>query len=177
MDETLTVIEKTAFLKSVDMFSHVPTEVLAQLATRATEIHFEAGKVVFREGESNRGVYMMVDGLVEIRKGRALEGVRGPGMGFGELALGEGEPHQFTAVAAIHSHVLNVSNETFFDTMLDYPEVGVSMVRILARQITELGQRVHDLEGKIAHLNAALKGAGVEVSAYQSGAFRRPDPQ
>jgi len=175
MEETLTLIEKTAFLKSVEMFASIPTEVLAQLAARAKETHFDHGAVIFRQGDVNTGVYFVVDGLVEIRKGRALEGVRSPGLGFGELALDEGEPHQFTAVATQHTHVLNVSNDTFFDTMLDYPEVGVAMVRVLAKRITDLGQRVHDLEGKIAHLNAALQSAGVEAPAYQSGGFRRPD--
>lgn len=174
MEETLTLIEKTAFLKGLAMFARVPTEMLAQLAARTRELHFDAGQVIFREGEANRGLYMVVDGLVEIRKGRALDGVRGPGLGFGELALGEGEPHQSTAVATDHTHALNVPNEAFFETMLDFPEVGVAMVRVLAAHVIELGQRIHDLEGKIAHLNAALRQAGAEAPIYQSGAVRRP---
>src|SRR5688572_24817771 len=99
MDDTLTLIEKTAFLKSTEVFESIPTEVVAQLASRGREMHVDAGQVVFRDGDLNTGVYMVVEGLVEIRKGRALEGVRGPGMGFGEMALSEGEPHAFTAVA------------------------------------------------------------------------------
>jgi len=175
MEETLTLIEKTAFLKGVDLFAAVPSEVLAQLADRTIEMHFEAGKVIFREGEANRGLYIIVDGLVEIRKGRALDGVRGPGVGFGELALPEGEPHQITAVATLDTHALNVSTEAFFETMIDFPEVAVSLVRVLATHIGEMTQRLHDLEGKIAHLNAALKDAGAEAPMYQSGAFRRPE--
>lgn len=175
MEETLTLIEKTAFLRGVELFTGVPSETLAQLADRTRELRFEAGQVIFREGEANRGVYMVVDGLVEIRKGRALDGVRGPGFGFGELALGEGEPHQITAVATLPTHVLNVSSDAFFETMIDFPEVAVAMVRVLAAQLGEMAQRLHDLEGKIAHLNAALKDAGAEAPMYQSGAFRRPD--
>jgi len=174
MEDTLTLIEKTAYLRGVELFAGVPSEMLAQLADRTREMRFEAGEVVFREGEANRGLYMVVDGLVEIRKGRVLEGVRGPGLGFGELALGEGEPHQISAVAALPTHALNVSTETFFEIMLDFPEVAVSMVRVLATNIDELGQRLHDLEGKIAHLNAALRQAGAEAPIYQSGVFRRP---
>lgn len=175
MDETLTLIEKTAFLKSTDIFASIPTEVVAQLAARGREMHFDAGQVIFRDGDPNTGVYMVVEGLVEMRKGRALEGVRGPGLGFGEMALSEGEPHTFTAVATQHTHLLNVSNEVFFDTMLDYPEVGVGMVRALGKRISEMAQRVHDLEGQIAHLNAAMRGAGVEAPHYVSGAYKRPD--
>jgi CRP-like cAMP-binding protein len=175
MEETLTLIEKTAFLKGVDLFTAVPSEMLAQLAARTKEVHFEAGAVIFREGEGNRGLYMIIDGLVEIRKGRALDSMRGPGVGFGELALEEGEPHQTTAVATLQTHALSVSNDAFFETMLDSPEVAVAMVRVLSTHIGEQAQRIHDLEGKIAHLNAALRQSGTEAPIYQSGAFRRPE--
>ena len=175
MEETLTLLEKTAFLRGLDMFSGVPSEMLAQLAGRAQETRYEAGQVIFREGEANRGLSMVVEGLVEIRKGRALDRVCGPGMGFGELALAEGEPHQTTAVATLETHALTVSNEAFFETMLDFPEVAVAVVRVLAAHIADMAQRLHDLEGKIAHLNAALREAGAEAPMYQSGAFRRPE--
>jgi CRP/FNR family cyclic AMP-dependent transcriptional regulator len=174
-EQTLTLIEKTAFLKSVDMFAHIPTEALAQMAARVREMHFDPGATIFKEGDANQGAFLVVDGLVEIHKGRALDGVRGPGIGFGELALQEGEPHNFSAIAAQHTHVLNVSSDDFFETMFDYPEVAVAMVRSLAKRITELISRVHDLEGQIAHLNAALRDSGVDTPPiYQSGSYPRP---
>jgi CRP-like cAMP-binding protein len=165
MESTLTILERTAFLKSTEIFSSIPTEVLAQIAARGRELHFDEGDVIFREGEPNAGAYMVIEGLVEFRKGRALEGVRGSGLGFGELALGEGEPHTFSAIAAQHSHVLNISNEIFFDAMLDYPEIGVAMVRILARRVAEAAQRVHDAN--------ALRNAGVATPQYVSGDYPR----
>jgi CRP-like cAMP-binding protein len=172
--DTLTVIERTAFLKGTELFASIPTEVLAQLASRVHEMRVEAGKDIFREGEPNSGAYMVVEGLVEIRKGRALDGVRTPGQGFGELALEEGEPHAFGALATEDSLLLCVSNESLFDTMMDYPEVAVGMVRSMGKRVTELGQRVHDLEGQIAHLAATLRTSGIETPTYVSGAYRRP---
>jgi CRP/FNR family transcriptional regulator, cyclic AMP receptor protein len=176
MEATLTILERTAFLKSTEVFAQIPTDVLAQIAARGRELHFDAGQTIFREGEPNSGAYMVIEGLVEFRKGRALEGVRKSGLGFGELALGEGEPHTFAAVAAEHTHVLNISNEIFFDSMLDYPEIGVAMVRILAGRLTEAAQRVHDLEGQIAHLANTLRDAGVAAPQYVSGKYPRVVP-
>ena len=73
MEDTLTIIERTAFLKGTEMFASIPTETLAQLAGRGRELHFDAGATIFREGEPNSGAYMVVEGLIEIRKGRALD--------------------------------------------------------------------------------------------------------
>ncbi len=163
MDETLTTIEKTAFLKGTEMFASIPTEVLAQLAARGRELHFDAGQTIFAEGEPSSGVYMVVDGLVEVRKGGALDVLRTTGQGFGELSLAEGEPHTFSAVATQHTHVLNVSNDMLFDTMIDYPEIGVGMVRALGKRVSELAQRVHDLEDEIAQLAATSGRTGVQT--------------
>jgi CRP-like cAMP-binding protein len=174
MSEMLTLIEKTAFLKATELFAKIPTEVVAQMATRTSELHVEAGQAVFREGEMNSGAYMVVEGLIEIRQGRVLDRVRGPGEGFGELGLDEGEPHHFSAIASQPSYLLNVSNEMFFDGMLDYPELAVAMVRLMSQRVTELIRRTHDLEGQIAHLNATIQKAGVEVPRYTSGAYTRP---
>ena len=175
MEQTLSTLEKTAFLKTTKLFASIPTDVLAQLADRTRELHFDAGQVIFSEGEDNHGAYVVVEGMIEIRKGRALEGVRGPGVGFSELSLGEGEPHTFSAIATQHTHLLNLSNESLFDTMLDFPEVGVAMVRVLSQRMSEQAQRINDLEGEAAHLAATLRASGVEAPPYVSGASRREE--
>jgi CRP/FNR family cyclic AMP-dependent transcriptional regulator len=175
MKETLTLIEKTAILKSSILLSHMPTEALAQLAARGRELRFDAGATIFREGDANRGTFLIVEGMVEMRKGRALDSMRHEGQGFGELGLSEGEPHQFTAIATEATHVLNISNEDFFDAILDFPEVGLAMVRGLSKRLAEMAQRIHDLEGQVAHLSATIQSAGVEIPGYVSGAYRRPE--
>jgi len=175
MRETLTLIERTAILKTSELLSSIPTEALARLAARGRETHVDAGEVIFREGQPNRGAFLVVEGLVEIRKGRALVSMRQSGDTFGELALNEGEPHEFTAIATNHTHILSVSNEDLFDTILDYPEVGLELLRGFARRLSELAQRIHHLEGHVAHLSSSLKSAGVQPATYQSGAYPRPD--
>ncbi len=163
MQETLTLLEKTAFLKAVPMFAGIPTESLAELAARAREIHYDAGQVIFREGDPNHGHFLVVEGMVEIRKGQTLDSMRQDGQGFGEPALREGEGHHFTAIAAQHTHVLSVSNEVLLDSILDFPELGLALVRVQAIRISELAQRVDDLEDQVAHLHRTLRNAKIEI--------------
>ena len=162
MESLLTLVEKTAFLKSVDVLSAIPTEALAELAARAREIHCDPGDVLYREGEANRGSFLVVEGTLELRKGRALVRIIQPGMASGELWLGAGEPHQYTLAAIEHSHVLNVTSDDVMDAMIDYPEFAQAMVRYFALRLHELTGRVLDLEGVIARLHAALTAAGIE---------------
>jgi len=162
VQETLTLIEKTAFLKSLPMFGSIPTEALAELAARAREIHLDAGDVLFREGDPDRGVFLVVDGTVEQRKGRAVVRVVRPGMGVGELWLAEGEPHEYDVAAVEHTHVLNVTRENLMDAIVDFPEFGQAMVRQLALVIHELTGRILELEHLIGRFHTALTSAGIE---------------
>jgi CRP-like cAMP-binding protein len=157
MDETLSLIEKTAFLKSVPVLSSIPTEALAEVAARSQERHLEPGEVVFREGDANRGTFMVLEGMLQVKRGDAVVRVLTRDMAFGELWLGEGEPHRYTLVAVEHSHVLNVTSEDVFDTMIEYPEFGAGMVRAFALRIHELTNRILDLEQTIHVLHGALR--------------------
>lgn len=163
MEETLTLVEKTAFLKSVEVLSSIPTEALAQLAARAQEIRCEPGDVLFAEGEPNRGTFLVVEGLVELRKGAALVRMLRERMTFGEMFLDQDEPHQYTAVASQSSHVLNLQSQEVVEGMLDFPEFGVAMVRSLALRNHRLTQRVLEMEELVARFHATLQEAGIEA--------------
>jgi NADH dehydrogenase len=57
----------------------------------ATQAHYEAGEIVFNEGDAGDSFYMILSGEVEVLKGLGAEpvavGVLGPGEYFGEMAL------------------------------------------------------------------------------------------
>jgi CRP-like cAMP-binding protein len=118
--------------------------------------------VLYREGDPYRGVFLVVSGMLELRKGRALIRVLGPGTSIGELWQAEGEPHQYTLVATQHSHVLHAAHEDVMDGMHDFPEFGVAMVQELGHRVHELNGRVLELERLVARLHGALTAAGLE---------------
>jgi len=162
LEETLTLVEKTAFLKSMDALSSIPTEALADLASRAREVHLDAGDTIFNEGEPNRGTFLIVEGSVVQRIGDAAVRVARPGMAFGELFLAEGEPHKMTAVAIEHTHVLNITTDDVFDAMSDYPDFAAAIVRGMSKQILTLSSRVVELEGILSRFHTALVRAGID---------------
>lgn len=146
---TLTLIEKTVFLKSVDVLSGIPTEAVAQLAARASEVRSEPREVLFREGDEDQGTFIVVEGLVELQKDGVLVRVLKPGSAHGELFLGENEPHQYTAIAREPSLLLNLRRADVVDALLEYPEFGLAMVQDLALRMHKLTQRVIELENAV----------------------------
>jgi CRP-like cAMP-binding protein len=164
---TLTLIEKTVFLKSVEVLSGIPTEAVAQLAARSTEVRAEPNEVLFRVGEEDQGTFIVVEGLVELQKEGTLIRVLKQGSAHGELFLGENEPHQYSAVAREPSLLLNLRQSDVVDALLEYPEFGLAMVHDLALRMHKLTQRVIELE-------AAVKAQAPERDPVREGEAIEP---
>ena len=158
MADTLTLIEKTVHMKSSDVFSAIPTEPLAQLAARANEVMLDRGETLFREGDDDQGVFIVIEGVVELRKGNAVVRVLQSGTVHGELFLQESGSHQYTAVAREDARVLNLGRNDVFDAFLEYPEFGIAIVQDLARRHHTITERVSELEKQLALRGAPTAG-------------------
>ena len=167
--ETLTLVEKTVHMKSCEVFRAIPTEPLAQLAARANEVQLDRGETVFREGDDDQGVFIVLEGVVELRKGNAVVRVLRSGTVHGELFLQESGAHQYTAVAREDARVLNLGRNDVFDALLEYPEFGVAMVQDLALRHYKLTERVIELEKQsglpVARSGERTGGEGIELPA------------
>jgi len=162
MADTLTLIEKTVHMKSSDVFSAIPTEPLAQLAARASEVMLDRGQTLLHEGDDDLGVFLVIEGVVELRKGNAVVRVLQSGTVHGELFLQESGAHQYTVVAREDARVLNLGRNDVFDAFLEYPEFGIAIVQDLARRHHTLTERVSELEKQLA-----LRGAPPAQSATE----------
>jgi len=162
MADTLTLIEKTVHMKSSEVFSAIPTEPLAQLAARASEVMLDRGQTLLHEGDDDLGVFIVIEGVVELRKGNAVVRVLQSGTVHGELFLQESGAHQYTVVAREDARVLNLGRNDVFDAFLEYPEFGIAIVQDLARRHHTLTERVSELEKQLA-----LRGAPPAQSATE----------
>ncbi|HEX3976072.1 MAG TPA: cyclic nucleotide-binding domain-containing protein, partial [Solirubrobacteraceae bacterium] len=96
--------ETIALLQSVPLFATLSDEDLAEVAAVTVPRHFDAGDVVFREGDRSNTCYMVRSGRV--RAVREHSGRRtltlatfGAGDIFGELAMFEDESRSATIEA------------------------------------------------------------------------------
>src|SRR6266852_6018803 len=58
----LSTVEKVLFLKSIDLFSQIPGDSLAQIALIATEESREVGEQICGDGEFADALYLVVEG-------------------------------------------------------------------------------------------------------------------
>ena len=157
MESTLTIMERALFLMELDYFRSVGSEQIAHIAAEAREDHFDQGDIIYDETKPARGLYVVLEGNVEMRsQGTPFRRVsRGHGFGFAAL-LGSEDPTASSATALEHTHVLTISKEDFIDTIRDHPQLAVDMVRGLATQMVYHMREVEELKAK-------LREAGIET--------------
>ncbi|HXV61528.1 MAG TPA: cyclic nucleotide-binding domain-containing protein [Vicinamibacteria bacterium] len=133
-----TVVEKVLLLQNVDVLSAARTEDLAVLASITDEVLYQKDAVVFEEGQPADGLYVVVRGeLVLTRNGQELSRM-GAKSALGAWDLIEGSTRVFGSHAATETLLLRVDRQDFYDLLLDYPELGPSILKALVRRFRKL---------------------------------------
>ncbi|HVK64563.1 MAG TPA: cyclic nucleotide-binding domain-containing protein, partial [Polyangium sp.] len=79
-------------LREIGLFGGLGDEVLEDLSGSLDMIELPPGSVVFREGDSGREMFILLDGEMEVlkqskRKHETRVAVLGPGDWFGEMSI------------------------------------------------------------------------------------------
>ncbi len=132
------------FLALVPLFSGLQKEELTGLAERVQPHTFDAGEEIISEGDSDRRLFVVVHGSVDVIKGRGLRNERklctlGPRNYFGEMALIDDLARSASVVAKETTEVLSLDQRDFRKEIESNPEVAFQLLK-------ELSQRVRALE-------------------------------
>jgi len=119
----LLTIERVLALRSVDLFSGVPEEVLAALAAVMEEHEFQAGDPIYEKGATGRAMFFIIDGSVKVHDGDRTFVELGEREFFGELTILDPAPHSATVSATEDVRLLGLDREALYELMADHPEV------------------------------------------------------
>jgi CRP/FNR family cyclic AMP-dependent transcriptional regulator len=132
---------------------------------------FEAGEVIFREGDSGTNAYLLEEGRVRlIKRVRGVERslmVLKPGDLFGESALLFGALRSSTAIALSTGLALSLDQTTLQNLLERNPVVASRMVKQLVRRLRDAEDQIEimmltDTQSKI--VSALLKLAQQQIS-------------
>ena len=158
-------------LRRVSYFASLPATDLSHLAGRCTARSLGPGETLFEESQPCRGLFIVAEGLVEIRQisFRGREQVfhtEGPGATLGEGPFFDGGGYIASAVALGPTRVLFLPRADVLRLCHRRPEVALAMLKTMARRVRHFAGIVSDLafrpvnERLARHLDAA---AGARV--------------
>ena len=109
-------------------------------------------EIIFREGESGRHMYVILEGQVEIRKRTGEKTTRTmitlkQGDIFGEMAVVEGKGRSATAIAATDCRLLRLDEEAFYDLVQKNPDFAVKMIKTLSSRLRSADTLIEEVMG------------------------------
>jgi CRP/FNR family transcriptional regulator len=138
------VLEKTA------LFSSLTQPELHLLAARMVRKLFNAGELLFSEGEPCSGLHIIVRGKARIFKTSAsgreqvlAENVSGESIA--EIPIFDGGPYPASAVAVEDTDLAFISRRDFNAYCLEHPEVALKMLSVVGARLRRLVDIIEEL--------------------------------
>ncbi|MFN7133137.1 MAG: cyclic nucleotide-binding domain-containing protein [Myxococcales bacterium] len=131
----ISTVEKVLFLKSLDIFSQVPGEDLAQIALITSEESRDSGEEIFAEGEVGDALYIVLDGKVRVHKKDRVLAELGERECFGEMAILDASPRSATVTAMTDVALLKIPRDDFQEIMSEKHAIAVGIIKVLTRRL------------------------------------------
>ena len=132
-----------AVLSRHPYFASLPARIVAAVRSRVVTRSYDKGSLIYAEGHQPQGLYLVASGSVRVFKS-SEEGREqdlhhlAAGESFSDAAAFDGEPTIANAEPMERSVVLLVPRQALQELMMEYPEIGLSVTRVLATRVREL---------------------------------------
>jgi CRP/FNR family transcriptional regulator, cyclic AMP receptor protein len=139
-----------AILRKTPLFASLTPKEMQSLVARVTKRRFHHGEMLFTEGDSCSGLFLVASGKVRIFKlspaGREqVLAVEGPGSSFAELPVFDGGNYPASASAAEDTEVLFISRKDFQNFCREHPNVALEVIAVVGSRLRRLVGIIEDL--------------------------------
>jgi CRP/FNR family cyclic AMP-dependent transcriptional regulator len=160
MKSLISLENRLTFLLTTPMFEHLELEEIREIIHIVETRKYDAGDIIFREGEPGDAWYALYRGEVDVVKEsdsgqqsiRTLE----PPSCFGEIAILDGLPRSATVRATKETLVMRIPQEKFKELMDEEHLVACKLIKHMALVL------VSELRSNTEMLSELLKTNSIE---------------
>lgn len=98
-------------------------------------VAYQAGELIFEEGQRASAMYIVRAGSVELRRGGELLERLGAGTVFGEMGLIDPAPRSATAIAAEPSEIVALDERAFRQLVQRVPGFALEVLRTVVQRL------------------------------------------
>ena len=132
--------QRVDILKRVTLFESLPDESLTELAAVLKNVILPEGEIVYKRSEKSDTYYVVASGSVRVCREKDGDGdvtfaVRGPGEGFGEIALLTNALHSATVETIERTSLILIPRDAFINAVFSHPDAARTCASILAERL------------------------------------------
>jgi len=155
----MSIKEEVDLLRRIPLFANVEPSKLKLLAFTSERIAFEAGHILFNQGDAGDAAYIVIEGEAEVLVngpvGPIQVAVLGRNAIVGEIAILCDVPRTATIRARKRLVCLRISKELFLRLINEFPQIAVAVVRELAHRIEMDNVKLQAALAEVAKLRAS----------------------
>jgi len=140
--------QEVEILRQIPFFANIETAKLKLMCFASERLTFKPGQTLCREGELGDAAYIIVDGEAEVSvdtpDGPLAVAVLKRNEIVGEIAILCDVPRIATVTARSEVVTLKVTKDLFFRLVMDFPEMGVEIMRVLAHRLEQTMAQLRD---------------------------------
>jgi len=147
-------MDLTAFLSKTAIFARLSPEDLARIGSRLRHHSMEAGQAVIREGENDKRLFLILDGVVDVIKDMGTSKERplaclGSGDFFGEMALVDNLERSASVICRKTTRLLSLDQKDLLAEIGKNPSIAMELLATLSRRVRTLEKA---MVGSLGHL-------------------------
>ncbi len=125
------------YLKRVPLFRDLDARELDAVGAVVTDLRFNAGDVLLREGDPAHEMFIVTRGELEVTRDGAHIADIAEGSFAGEMAVLARTQRNSTVTAKTDVEVLHIDGRSLQALFADVPEIAVKMLPVVASRVVE----------------------------------------
>lgn len=140
-------------LSGTSLFQGLPEKQLQDIAAIALTKEYQKGEMIFSEGDSGDGFYVVIEGLIKIFK-VSTEGkeqilhIFGGGEPIGEVPVFSGQKFPASALVLKKSRVLFFPRRSFVELLIAHTSLALNMLAVLSMRLRQFTVQIENLSLK-----------------------------
>lgn len=131
-------IDRVNALKTIPLLAGLPHSDIEQLAKKVTEVRHSQGSEIIKEGTSGSSVFLIIEGMCEVRRGGNRIRELGKGEFFGEISILDPAPRTATVRAVENSVLLVLEGYDFRTALKSSREMSSRLITVLAERLRHM---------------------------------------
>lgn len=152
-DSNISLQTKVSILKSVGIFTETKEPALKLLAKSLVQLNVSAGGSIFKKGDTQRALYIIVEGLVKVHIDDHIFATFSNNQVFGEYSLIDASERSASVTTIKDSVLLTLDQATYHKINQKNPQISESILVFLIRRL----RKYNDFEKLITQQKAEIE--------------------
>ncbi len=146
----MSIDQEVEILRRIPIFAKIDPPKLKLMAFASERVTYKPDQILFKQGESGDAAFIVLKGTADVLINTESGPLRVASLSeneiVGEIAILCDIPRTATVQASTELTTLKITGDLFFRMLMDFPEMGVEVMRVLAHRLEQTTAQLREAQ-------------------------------